>query len=123
MALPAKALVDLRIYTIRPRAMAEFTRVWDQLAMPVQLRTLGSPLGFYKSSIGPLNQFVHLWGYDSLADYETRIRERDQDPQWPAYLAASAQLITAQENRLLNRIGFESLQTIQVVPRANAHSD
>jgi hypothetical protein len=60
--------------------------------------------------VGPLNQFVHLWGYESRADYETRIRERDRDPDWPAYLAASAQLITAQETRLLNCIELQSMQ-------------
>jgi hypothetical protein len=44
--------------------------VFDRLAMPILLGTLGTPLGFWTSLVGPQNQFVHLWGYDSLADYE-----------------------------------------------------
>ena len=63
-------IVDHRIYTIRLRKMDEFIEVWDRLAMPILLRTLGSPLGFWTSLVGPQNQFIHCWGYESLADYD-----------------------------------------------------
>jgi hypothetical protein len=75
-----KPVVDHRIYTIRPRGMPEFIEVFDRLAMPILLEHLGAPLGFYTSSIGPLNQVVHLWGYDSLDDFERRSQARDGDP-------------------------------------------
>ncbi|MFM2065481.1 MAG: hypothetical protein RLZZ584_390 [Pseudomonadota bacterium] len=110
MALGAtKALVDHRIYTIPPRRMGEFIEVFDRLAMPVLLATLGTPLGFWTSWVGPQNQFVHLWGYDDLADYERRCRARDTHPDFPAYLAASGHLITAQETRLIRRVAMPSL--------------
>jgi hypothetical protein len=104
-----KALVDHRIYTIPPRKMGEFIEVFDRLAMPVLLATLGTPLGFWTSLVGPQNQFVHLWGYDDLADYERRCRARDTHPDFPAYLAASGHLITAQETRLIRRVAMPSL--------------
>ena len=63
--------------------------------MPVLMETLAHPLGFYTSLVGPQNQFVHLWGYDDLADYERRCYARDTHPDFPAYLAASGHLITA----------------------------
>jgi hypothetical protein len=66
----AKPVIDHRIYTIRLRKMGEFIEVFDRLAMPILLQTLGHPLGFWTSLVGPQNQFVHLWGYDSLAHYE-----------------------------------------------------
>jgi hypothetical protein len=109
-----KALVDHRIYTIRLRKMDEFLEVFDRLAMPILMETLGTPLGFYTSSVGPLNQFVHLWAYDDLADYERRSRLRDQHPSFPAYLAASEHLIVSQETRLIrhvNRAGLRYLNT------------
>ncbi len=98
---PAKALVDHRIYTIALRKMPEFLDVFNRLAMPVLMETLGTPLGFYTSLVGPQNQFVHLWGYDDLADYERRCHARDSHPAFAAYLAASGHLITAQETRLI----------------------
>lgn len=97
----SKPLVDHRAYTIALRRMPEFLRVFNELAMPVLLQTLGHPIGFYTSVVGPQNQFIHLWGYDDLADYERRSLARDSHPDFPAYLAASGHLITAQETRLV----------------------
>ena len=103
------AMVDLRVYTIRLRKMAEFVDVFARLAMPVQLKYLGRPLGMFSSAVGPLNQVVHLWGFNDMGDFERRHAARDQDPDWPAYLQASEHLLAAQENRLLRKIELLSL--------------
>jgi hypothetical protein len=105
-----KPCIDHRIYTIRLRKMNEFLDVFDRLAMPVLLETLGTPLGFYTSHVGPQNQFVHLWAYESLADYERRSRLRDTHPDFPAYLAASEHLIVAQETRLIRVVDLASVR-------------
>ncbi|HQY09428.1 MAG: NIPSNAP family protein [Burkholderiales bacterium] len=117
LAMNSKALVDHRIYTIALRRMPEFLEVFDRLAMPILLRTLGAPLGFWVSQVGPQNQFVHLWGYDSLADYERRCQARDTHPDFPAYLAASGHLITAQETRLIRRVELPSVAPAQETSR------
>lgn len=98
---PSKPWVDHRIYTIALRKMPEFLDVFNRLAMPVLMETLGHPLGFFTCVVGPQNQFIHLWAYEDLADYERRCRARDTHPAFPAYLAASGHLITAQETRLI----------------------
>ncbi|PYB73847.1 NIPSNAP family protein [Pseudomonas sp. LB-090624] len=104
-----KPVVDHRIYTIRPRGMAAFLDAFDQLALPILLRHLGPPLGFYTSSIGPLNQVVHLWGYDSLDDFEKRSAARDADPDFAAYLHATRDLVVAQETRIIRPAHLPSL--------------
>ncbi len=109
----SKPLVDHRVYTIRLRKMGEFLEVFDRLAMPILLQTLGHPLGFWTSHVGPLNQFVHLWGYDSLADYEARCHARDTHPDFPKYLASSEHLITAQETRLIKRTALPSVEALR----------
>lgn len=105
-----KPLVDHRIYTIQLRKMNEFIEVFDRLAMPILLETLGHPVGFYTSLVGAQNQFVHLWAYESMADYEARCRARDTHPDFPKYLAASGHLITAQETRLIRLVDMPSLR-------------
>ena len=105
-------VVDLRVYTIRLRKMKEFIDVFDRLAMPVQLKHLGKPLGVFTSAVGPLNQFTHLWGFADMGDFERRHAARDRDPDWPAYLQASEHLITAQETRLIRRVEMASLKDI-----------
>ncbi|MGF6805351.1 hypothetical protein OKW30_000477 [Paraburkholderia sp. Clong3] len=42
----AKPLLNFRVYTIALRKMPEFIDVFDRLAMPILLETLGHPLGF-----------------------------------------------------------------------------
>lgn len=99
-----KPLVDHRVYTIALRKMPEFLEVFNRLAMPILMETLGHPVGFYTSLVGAQNQFLHLWAYDSLTDYERRCQARDTHPGFPAYLQASAHLITAQETRLIRAV-------------------
>jgi len=70
---------------------------------------LGAPLAFYTSSIGTLNQVVHLWGYDSLDDLEKRSLARDCDPDFEAYLQATRHLVVAQETRIIRPVHFASL--------------
>ncbi len=107
--LPSKPLVDHRVYTIALRKMPEFLEVFNRLAMPLLLETLGNPLGFWTSVVGPQNQFVHLWGYDDLADYERRSQARDAHPDFPSYLQASGHLITAQETRLIRAVQLSAI--------------
>lgn len=116
----AKPLIDHRTYTIALRQMPEFLEVFNRLAMPVLLQTLGQPLGFYTSLVGPQNQFVHLWAYEDLADYERRCRARDMHPDFGAYLAASGHLITAQETRLVRAVEMPALPGWPYIPSAAA---
>ncbi|MFC3059354.1 NIPSNAP family protein [Paenirhodobacter populi] len=104
-----RPLVNLRYYTIAPRRMGEFLEVFDRLAMPVLIETLGPPIGFYTSTVGPLNQVVHLWAYRDFTDMEARWQARDTHPDFPAYLKASAHLVVAQEDRLLRAAALASL--------------
>lgn len=110
MLMAGSSIVDLRTYTIAVRRMPQFLDVFERLGMPVLRRHLGVPIGFYTAAIGPLNQVVHLWQYESLADMAARQAARDQDPDWPAYLEGTVDLVTAQENRILRGVDLPSLR-------------
>ncbi len=97
-------IVDHRIYNITPRKMGEFIEVFNTMAMPILRETLGNPLGFYTTWVGEQNQFVHLWGYESLDDYEKRSAARDSHPDFAKYLAASAHLIVSQSTSLVRSV-------------------
>jgi hypothetical protein len=113
LVIPApfnKPLVDHRVYTIKPRLMPKFLEILDRLGMPVLIATLGRPIGIYTSYVGELNQLVHFWGYDDMADYERRGKARDTHPDFPAYLAATVDIVIAQENRLIRSANLSSLK-------------
>jgi hypothetical protein len=101
-----KPLIDHRTYTIALRKMPEFLEVFNRLAMPILIETLGNPIGFYTTTVGPLNKFIHLWGYDDLADYERRCLKRDTHPDFAHYLKESGHLITAQETCLMKSVAM-----------------
>lgn len=105
-------IVDLRIYTCRPNRLAEFVKLYEEKAWPLQQKYLGRCLGWYTTVEGALNTVVHLWGYDSQADREARRTAMAADPGWPAYLAEAAErgLLVAMENRILKPTDFSPVQ-------------
>ncbi len=105
-------IVDLRIYTTRANKTADFVALYKSAAWPLQQKYLGRCLGWFVSAEGPLNQVVHLWGYESQADRETRRNAMAADPAWAAYLKKAGELglLVAQENRLLRPTDFSPVR-------------
>jgi len=102
-------VIDMRIYTIRPRGMPEYLKLFEELALPIAVKHFGPPLGYYVSQIGSLNQVVHLWAFESLADLEQRHAALAADPGIAEYFAKTTGLVVAQEDRILRRVDFKSL--------------
>lgn len=74
-------LYEVRTYTLKPGAVAQ----WEQnfcSALPSRLKY--SPLGaLWHTEMGPLNQVIHAWPYESLQQ-RTEIRAKAaQEPDWP----------------------------------------
>ena len=104
-----KPFVDLRIYTTRQRGMAEFLRLQNEEMLPIQLRHIEKPLGYYTTEIGPQDEVIHLWGFDSLADMEARRDARNRDPDWAAYLEKTEGLFVEQETYMVKRVKLPGL--------------
>lgn len=104
-----RPIVDLRIYTIQPRRLPEFLRIYEELGLPVAVKHLNPPIGFYTSLIGTLNQVVHLWAFASLADMEARFAGLYADADFAPYLTATTGMVVAQEDRVIRRVEFKSL--------------
>jgi hypothetical protein len=102
----ATMIVDIRTYTLVPRKLARYLGLFESLALPVMRRHSMALIGCYVSHIGPLNQLVHLWGYDSLADMEGKRAARDADPAWGEFLAASEGLLLLQESKIMRPAAF-----------------
>jgi hypothetical protein len=104
-------IVDLRRYTLKPGLLSAYLSVYLELGLPVQRRHLGEPLGYFLSEVGELNQVVHLWGYQSHADRETRRAAMEADPDWGGYRRAleSGQFLLRQDNQLLRSAEFSRI--------------
>jgi len=103
-------IVDHRTYQICHGRNKEYIAIFEELGLPVQLRHLGNLLAYFQTAIGPVNEVVHLWGYQSLADMEQRRAARDADPAWADYKKKSAGMLSHQENKILTPTHFSPMK-------------
>ena len=103
-------ILEVRTYTMHPGKAGAWLEYYEKNGLPVQSRMLGR-LIFITSEIGPLNQIVHMWAYDSLADREQSRAALAKDPDWHAYLKNSPPgLLVSQESKILNPTAFSPLK-------------
>jgi len=74
-------IYELRTYTLKVRALDTVNKMF---AERIAHRVKYSPLaGYWYTDIGPLNQIVHIWPYQDLAE-RAKVREAfAKDPNWP----------------------------------------
>lgn len=101
-------IVDVRTYTLVPRKTPKFLEMFESHALPVMKRHGFNLMGFYVSQIGALNQVLHMWRYESLADLETKRAARDADPAWAEYLVLTEGLVMLQENKIMRPMPYST---------------
>ncbi len=94
-------IVEQRTYTLRPGATPDYMRLYEAEGRAIQEPILGRLIGWYTSDFGPLNQIVHIWGYDSYAERERRRAALGGDARWHGFLAKIRPLILRQESKTL----------------------
>jgi len=74
-------IVEMRTYTLQPGTTAQFEERFGA-ALPVRAKV--SPLAaFWHTEVGPLNQVIHVWPYETM-DERTRLRgEATKLQGWP----------------------------------------
>lgn len=105
-------IIDHRTYTLRPLKLGKWLALYEQLALPVQLRYLGNLIGFFQTEIGTLNQVVHLWGFDSLEERQRRRAEMAKDPDWLEFLRQNEELgaLMHQEDKIIVPVSFSPIK-------------
>ena len=104
-------IVEMRTYTANIGKSREWLDYYEKNGLPVQKRMLGRLIGFFTTELGPLNQIIHVWAYESLGDREQRRAALMKEPEWQAYLKNSPTgLLAAQETKILIPTAFSPLQ-------------
>jgi hypothetical protein len=98
--------IEQRLYTFAPGKSAEFNRLYEEQGRAPQERHLGLPVGYYYSEIGPLNQVMTLWAYETLNERVERRERLFNDPDWIAFLQKARALVVTQETRILKPASF-----------------
>ena len=102
-------IIDHRTYRIQHGKAKEYIALFEEFGLPVQRRHLGEPIGYFQTIIGSVNEVVHLWGYEDLADMEAKRIARDADPEWAEYKKKSAGMLMYQDNKILKPTAFSPI--------------
>ena len=94
-------IVEERIYTLQAGQAGAYLAAYEAEGMGIQKPILGRMVGYYTTEFGPLNQVVHMWAYEDLADRSARRTRLLADPGWKAYAAKVRPMVLTQENKLL----------------------
>lgn len=99
-------IYDHRTYTLVTRKLKPYLKLVEEFAIPV-MQENGMVLDWYfVTQIGPLNEVVHIWRYDSLAALEQIRIKRDSDPRWADYLGKSEGMVLMQQNKIVEEVHF-----------------
>lgn len=102
-------LYEMRTYRLRTGAVPAYVKLVAEEGIAIQQAHLGNLVGYFSSDIGPLNEIVHIWAYESLDDRAARRAALNADPAWLAFLPKIQALIEVMENKILLPTSFSPL--------------
>ena len=74
-------IYEVRTYDLKPGGVPIFEEAFEK-ALPHREK-YSKLAAFFHTEIGPLNQVIHIWPYESL-DQRNEVRaEAGKDPNWP----------------------------------------
>ena len=99
-------IYEVRTYTLRPGSVPEFEKNFGE-ALPY--REKYSKLGaFWHTEIGPLNQVIHVWPYESVEERDSIRAEAANAPTWPPP-PSTREFLIKQENKRLVPAAFSPM--------------
>lgn len=101
-------IFDHRTYICRPGTIKKHLELYEKMGWEAQKRNLGEPILYGATETGDVNSYVHVWVYENAGDREQKRANMMADPDWLAYIAASAEAgyLVSQENKILNPTSF-----------------
>ena len=92
-------IVDHRTYELQPGRLRDFLALYEKEGLPVQKKHLGNLIGFFTTEVGNVNEIVHIWGYEDLADRTKRRAAMAADPGMAGLLAEEPRIHEAHEQQ------------------------
>jgi NIPSNAP len=88
-------IVEMRTYQLKPASIPQFE---ERFGAALPTRTKFSPLAaFWHTEVGPLNQVIHVWPYDT---FEQRLQVRAAASAAPGWPPATREFVVEQKSEL-----------------------
>ena len=96
---------ELRTYTLQPGTQGQYLKNSAEIGRKIRGDKYGKFEGGWSTEFGTLNQYVHLWSYESLNDRERLRGELAKNEEWTkTYLPQTRGMLLAQENKILSTV-------------------
>ncbi len=102
-------IYELRTYTLRPGAVAEYLALCAREAALLKGK-YGTLIGWWQTEVGPLNEVVHLWAFADLTERTNWRVDFAGNPELDAFRKRAVELVVSQSNKLLKAAPFSPLQ-------------
>jgi len=98
-------IYELRTYTVKPGTLGDIVKAASTVSRDVRGDNYGKLEGYWMTEIGPLNQVMHMWSYESF-DERTKLRgELAKNPRWTGeYIPLLRPLLVRQDVRLMSAV-------------------
>ena len=83
--------------------------LYEKVGMDVHKKILGNQIGYFYTEISPLNEIVHLYGYESLDD-RARRKELSENKTWQKFISQAIDFIENQVSKILLPAKFSAIQ-------------
>ena len=105
-------IVDHRTYDMHPGKASAWLDAYRDVGLAVQRRHLGQMLLFATTEVGPINQAVFMWAYESIGARERRRAGMEKDPEWAEFRLRHQpfQSLKQQTNQLLEPTSFSPVR-------------
>lgn len=98
--------IEQRTYTTHPGRVNDYLALYEAEGLSIQRRILGRMVGYYRCEIGALNQVVHMWAFNDLAERSQRRKALLEDTDFRAYVQKILPLLVSQESKILTPAPF-----------------
>ncbi|XP_033822681.1 protein NipSnap homolog 3A [Periophthalmus magnuspinnatus] len=104
-----RALYEFRVYDVQPHLYTRFLQLTNQ---KIHLRTAHSQLiGYWSVEYGALNQFFHIWRYESYSQRAAVRSSLAQDPDWlEQYISKAIPMLTKQTNEVARLLPWQPMK-------------
>jgi hypothetical protein len=104
-------IYEIRTYQIAPGSLAEVEKRFGEA---YEYRKKYSELtAFWHTEVGPLNEIIHVWGYNDLAERAKIRGEAAKDPNWPPKIS---EFIRKMRSEIVNAFDFVPKPTGKMGP-------
>ena len=103
-----QVLIECREYEIHIGKIEDFAELYRNEGLPILLRYMNEPIGFFSAITGDCSRFIHMWPY---RDFEEREKKRgllQQDPDWISYISESRSYIKSMNIRFVESLDSDA---------------